>query len=524
MYYFFLTNLFILTLLFFPPLISCEIFSLHPVKVPNYNSLRNLVSDTSIYGSSDDLNYYYANLYLGNPPKKQAYIVDTGSSITTSPCQPYCEKCGKHLNSYYTVKEPASIISCESEQCKMVSSTCNGQKQCGFSISYSEGSSLSGIFINETIRIGDDYNNTKGNWLPIGCTTKENNLFLTQLADGIMGLSNSDTSFVSMLYKRSIISENVFSLCLSQKGGYFAIGEINKKYHKEPTITYIGINKSGFYNIKLNSIIINSSNISLLNDKGDFKYVAIVDSGTTVTYIPNEPAEAILKEFHNYCELKENKGKCGTYKKTSDLGPCYFFDNMTHMENALQIWPNITFEIQGGYSYVWTPLNYYFNNTDDVPKATPKACLGFISSNGNKFTFGSTWMHGHDIIFDRSNSSIGFVKADCDRGKEPIGKENQTESDNKEDEEKEKKCIQEDITETRKFLIAYAFVCIILLCIIIFLCLAIYHLRKGENYYCIKMKHGNLVETSQPQLNDVEAIDISEPKVEVELANTNPQN
>ena len=105
-----------------------------------------------------------------------------------------------------------------------------------------------------------------------------------------------------------------------------------------------------------------------------------------------------------------------------------------------------------------------------------------------------------------------------------IGKENQTESDNKEEEEKEKKCIQEDITETRKFLIAYAFVCIILLCIIIFLCLSIYHLRKGENYYCIKMKHGNLVETSQPQLNDVEAIDISEPKVEVELANTNPQN
>ena len=103
-------------------------------------------------------------------------------------------------------------------------------------------------------------------------------------------------------------------------------------------------------------------------------------------------------------------------------------------------------------------------------------------------------------------------------------KKNKKKRKKKEEEEKEKKCIQEDITETRKFLIAYAFVCIILLCIIIFLCLAIYHLRKGENYYCIKMKHGNLVETSQPQLNDVEAIDISEPKVEVELANTNPQN
>ena len=35
---------------------------------------------------------------------------------------------------------------------------------------------------------------------------------------------------------------------------------------------------------------------------------------------------------------------------------------------------------------------------------------------GNKFILGSTWMRGHDIIFNRDNFSIGFVEADCNKG------------------------------------------------------------------------------------------------------------
>ena len=59
-----------------------------------------------------DIKYYYAYLYLGNPAKRQSYIVDTGSSITTSPCQPYCTHCGKHENSYFNVKSN-QLLKCE---------------------------------------------------------------------------------------------------------------------------------------------------------------------------------------------------------------------------------------------------------------------------------------------------------------------------------------------------------------------------------------------------------------------------
>ncbi len=74
----------------------------------NNNINNNNFSNNSgflfrIFGNSSILNYYYINIYLGSPPKKQSVIIDTGSHITTVPCLPYCEKCGKHLNSYYII-------------------------------------------------------------------------------------------------------------------------------------------------------------------------------------------------------------------------------------------------------------------------------------------------------------------------------------------------------------------------------------------------------------------------------------
>ena len=58
---------------------------------------------SQIYGNSSSLNYYFVNLYIGNPPKRQAVIIDTGSHLTSVPCMPLCESCGKHLNSYYKI-------------------------------------------------------------------------------------------------------------------------------------------------------------------------------------------------------------------------------------------------------------------------------------------------------------------------------------------------------------------------------------------------------------------------------------
>lgn len=116
-------------------------------------SLRLLDDDTSflhnVKGDSNYLNYYYTTLYLGKDKHPQTYILDTGSGITTSPCDK-CLHCGKHFNQKYKLENESKIIPCNDKKCSLVKSTCSNN-QCSFRISYAEGSKLSGFYVNEEI-------------------------------------------------------------------------------------------------------------------------------------------------------------------------------------------------------------------------------------------------------------------------------------------------------------------------------------------------------------------------------------
>ena len=370
-------------------------FDLKTTKLkPNF---RNL--DSTIFGNSHILYYYYANLYLGKKGIKQSYILDTGSSITTSPCE-LCKECGKHKNKYFKINNE-NIIKCNSDKCNMVRNNCNNDL-CTFQISYDEGSSLKGIYINELIRFGDNFNDTNYFFFPIGCTIKETHLFKTQLADGIMGLSNSNINFVSILKNNGIIKNNIFSLCLAQNGGFFTIDEIQYKYHLSNKINYVKISNSDFYNLEILNISI-SNEVIIINSN------AIIDSGTTYTYIPSFFGNKIVNKINEICNNENNKNKCGKYEEINNFGSCYSFNNKKDIIYALDnIFPNITFILNNNIKYIWRPYDYYFNYSN-------KICLGFTYM-GNRFILGSTWMRGHDIIFNRDNFSIGFVEADCNKG------------------------------------------------------------------------------------------------------------
>ena len=103
-----------------------------------------------VKGDSNYLNYYYTTLYLGKDKSPQVYILDTGSSITTSSCD-LCTSCGKHLNQKYKLENQKQIIPCNDEECKLLpNSKCNENK-CSFYVSYAEGSKLSGFYLKENI-------------------------------------------------------------------------------------------------------------------------------------------------------------------------------------------------------------------------------------------------------------------------------------------------------------------------------------------------------------------------------------
>ena len=374
--------------------------------------LRNL-SEQYVYGSAFKLNYYYSNLYLGDDMQKQGYILDTGSTITTSTCSPICHHCGNHICPAYNITTEDKIISCNDEKCKLVTSKCNGNtNKCSFSISYSEGSSLSGVYINEIVRFGENYKEQNGTFVPIGCTTDENHLFYTQDANGIMGLANNDHNFIDILYACGAIKANLFSLCFAQLGGIFNIGEINNKTHKE-NVTFVPmlLDRGKYFGLTIKSMAVNEHIIENYNRWG---YNIFIDSGTTISYINDKIFNEIYNLMNEECKKFEKNNACGKYTYHSDFGHCFYFESINDLDYAVyNYWPIIHFYLEG-YDYKWKAENYVFNIST---KSKPGACMGINKAYGSKITLGSSWIIGHDIIFDRDNHLIGIAEAECYQNK-----------------------------------------------------------------------------------------------------------
>ena len=490
------------------------------------NNKTNSLFET--FGSSSSLNYYYTNLYIGSDYETQSYVLDTGSIITTSPCKPYSKQCGQHEYKYYTVNSDTKKLTCENKFCSQVNSQCI-DNICSFDVSYSEGSSLKGLYINETIKM----NNNKEVNLPIGCTIEEKGIFYNQNANGIMGLGNNDNNFVTILYKNGLIKNNIFSICLAQNGGYWSIGEIQNTYHDEEIkyVNYIEGEKI-YYSITVNSVIVNGQDITPKNDLNDFQYTAIIDSGTTMSYFPKEIADKIISNFKEICKTQKNKGKCGNYYNDITLGACYIFKSIDEMNYAVNnIWPSIEFNIDNRYNYIWEAKDYSFNNTY---QNTYSMCLGFISEKERKsFIFGSTWMHGHDIIFDRTNKQIGFTNANCDG----ILKKTNPDNINNHVINVNEKVINDmtihiitkdlntdnqnlNLNQSAKL---YGFGCVILIILIIICVIGIYKLQNNENFLCFKLSPSSLGYTQQINYMDkvyVENDDNHETFNQLEMSNT----
>ena len=391
---------------------------------------------------------------------------------------PYCKRCGHHSNSYYIVDDEKKIISCENKLCGFLDSFCDSSNKnyCSFKIYFSENSLLKGIYINDSFSFENE--NLKNKiFIPIGCTTYEDNLFYMQKADGIIGLSNSGNNLVNILYDLKVLKNNLFSICLSQNGGYFSFSEIYNKYHKE-NISYININKNTyFYEVNISEIFINNNEI--INKTKLFP--ATIDSGTTLTQVPIIFSNKIIDYIQEKCEKLENDQiLCGEYYFHKELNYCLKFDSNLYLLNAIEnIWPNITFLLNNKYYYIWQPKNYFFNisNNEEIV-----GCLGFIPSYANKFILGANWMISHDIIFDNGNNLIGFVESDCSM--------NNTVDNDIDDTVQPFNENVFDFGGNDKFkFIFYVCIIFILIVIIIFLVISILYLRKGKNLLCFRVSN-----------------------------------
>ena len=388
--------------------------------IPNKNFQIKL--SQTLFSDETSKNYYFTTLYIGENKIKQIYLIDTSSDIMSSTC--YSEAgINPQKNNYIYQNKSFPQLKCDSKVCDILpANLCHDKKNkdeknlCSYDSSKNSTEGIKGYYAKDIAYLEEEaeyitplqrrkYHSYA---IPIGCSTEEYGKYKNVMADGILGLSNNPNSFVGLLYKLKIIKQDMFSLCFGLRGGYMSLGQIDEKNHLDKNINYIPmINSNKDYLIKINCITVgNDSNYLNMNNT-----IAQINSGETTTYLPEQIYDKLIAKFNEHCSKKEN---CGKFEFKPDLGYCASFPDRETLYNAIyRNWPEISIHLDNNSTYIWRPFNYYKYHHYIGSRL---ACLGFTKYKSSNIILGTHFFRGYDIIFDRKEKKIGFVRADCSRG------------------------------------------------------------------------------------------------------------
>ncbi|XP_050379543.1 LOW QUALITY PROTEIN: uncharacterized protein LOC126796869 [Argentina anserina] len=332
-------------------------------------------SDHLIYrpGPGSGYGEYLLNISIGTPPRPFIGIVDTGSDITWTQCMP-CIECFKQ---YLPIFDPAAsstyrVLSCMSDECKLVNEAapCSSNSSfCVYEASYGDGSYSTGNLSLDTVTV--DSTSIPNTIFSCG---HHNGGQFTGIESGIVGLGRGNASFISQIGE--FVGGKYFSYCLdpspiSSSKIYF--GRLNTSSGAEvlttPLLTY-GYIASRYY-LELQGISVGATRYNATHDDEDdpdgsraFKGNIIIDSGTTLTYLP----ETLYDDFESAIreELKDRDLKVMQNPTISSL--CY----LTRYD--ILPGPNVTFHFNG--ADVKLKYGNIFVRVDDET-----VCLAFSSGS-----------------------------------------------------------------------------------------------------------------------------------------------
>lgn len=364
------------------------------------------IISAKIYGNIEHFGYYYLEIWVGTPSVRQTVILDTGSSLTAFPCTG-CLSCGEHIDSYFDFTKSSTFkpVLCTSN---IKCSACNNN-QCEYHQSYAEGSSISGILVQDNISITlSEYPVAS----TFGCHLRETNLFKSQKVDGIMGLSyknNEIGSIIDDLFDSRRLGSNSFSLCLGQIEGILTIGGFNQSLHLEP-IQWIKLYNHEFYSVQASTFKIESKDV--LIEPGDFskmyKTGTIFDSGTTFVYLTENIYLKVVQGFKEFCKVDGNC-RVQTVRVFGEPQRCYIYDLKKGFSEFLQGFPEIIVVFDDFVEYRWKPEEYLFA----WPESPNYYCVGIYNNFEGGNVLGGIFMRGKDVVFNRSDDSIGFAFSEC---------------------------------------------------------------------------------------------------------------
>ncbi|EQC28805.1 hypothetical protein SDRG_13486 [Saprolegnia diclina VS20] len=351
---------------------------------------------------------HYAWIYAGNPPQRASVIIDTGSHITAFPCSG-CHGCGQHTDTPFDIAKSSTL---QYPQCTarppFSCSACSRENQCHISQSYTEGSSWDAVIVEDHVWLGDTapthndaLNTSFGTRFMFGCQKKVTGLFVNQVADGIMGVSDTaSTNIVRKLYQEKKIPANVFSLCLTPNGGTMALGSVETAHQREPLqYAMVSTANNGWYAVHVESLRLGNKPLDVdISSMNSGRHRVIVDSGTTDSYFPT-----------NYASIWNAAFEAATGQAyMTDDGSCkgYAADDVASF-------PPFEISLRGidgtSSAILRIPASQYI-----VANNQGQLCSTIFFTEANGGVIGANMMIGHEFVFDLDAQRVGFAPANCD--------------------------------------------------------------------------------------------------------------
>lgn len=351
---------------------------------------------------------HYTWIDIGTPNVSFLVALDAGSDLLWVPCDcmqcaplsaSYYDRLGRDLNEYSpSLSSTSKPLSCNDQLCELGSDCKSSKDPCPYLASYySENTSSSGLLIEDRLHLApfSEHASRSSVWASviIGCGRKQSGAFSDGAApDGLMGLGPGDLSVPSLLAKAGLV-RNTFSICFDDNhSGTILFGDQGLVTQKSTSFVPLE-GKFVTYLIEVEGYLVGSSSLKTAG------FQALVDSGTSFTFLPYEIYEKIVVEFDKQVNATRSSFKGSPWKY------CY---NSSSQE-LLNI-PTVTLVFAMNQSFiVHNPVIKLFSENEEFNVF----CLPIQPIHEEFGIIGQNFMWGYRMVFDRENLKLGWSTSNC---------------------------------------------------------------------------------------------------------------
>ncbi|XP_060182608.1 aspartic proteinase CDR1-like [Lycium barbarum] len=275
---------------------------------------------------------YLMKISIGTPPVEILAIADTGSDLTWTQCEP-CINCFQQSTPLFDSNKSSTYktVGCNAEECASITSSCVGGNICEYQMSYGDQSHTIGDLAFEKFTLPC----TSGNNVDIpnvvfGCGHDNGGTF-NNYTSGIIGLGGGAISIINQLDNEI---NGKFSYCLIPIALDSSISNVTSHINFGSSAIVFGPNvvstplikmdPSTFYYLNLEGVSVGNMMVEFKSSKTGSSYAAvdgqgniIIDSGTTLTLLPNNFYTNLVSTLVNMINATKKDDPSGTF------GLCY---------------------------------------------------------------------------------------------------------------------------------------------------------------------------------------------------------